>query len=313
MRQQEVVMSALNMGGHCPPQIATPDFWPADEAAYRRLLEALCPGEFQAIGHSAGGREIWALRHAPKANRATLAVVGGMHGHEAQGPASCFNLLSVLKTGRDLKGQEWPGLADVNWAIIFCLNPDARARMPNSFVGLSVEDVRNYDSGLMADGHRKNFRGDVDPAETLILGGLYNDAGVDLIQHGELSDAVSPEREAALAFMAKVRPAVCLELHAHCAPPVFYCPLTPVPHEVVVRQLQLTSAIIVSGREAGYEFSDNTGDVAGLSTALYHEVSGAVPLLLESPQGVLDAGPKWDHAKIVDVNLFVMQQLALLA
>jgi hypothetical protein len=300
------------MGGHCPPRIVTPEFWPAQEAEYRALLERLSPGDYEVIGHSAGGREVWGLQWEMRPGAPTVGVVGGMHGHEAQGPASCFNLLSALKTGRDLKGKAWPGIEQANWAIVFVLNPDARVRMPNAFVGLSVEDVRNYDSGLMADGQRKSVRGDVDPQNTLILGGLFNDAGVDIIHHGDRADTVSPEREAVLGFMGRVRPQVCLELHAHCAPPVFYCPLTPTPPDVQTTQIAWTEAIIARGREAGMEWSGNTGEVNGLSTALYHEVAGAVPLLFESPQGVLDAGPRWDHAQIVDVNLFVMAQLAAL-
>ena len=303
-------MAPLNLGGHCPPQIATPGFWPATATEYRDLLERLCPGEYEVIGHSPGGREIWALHLELDPGAPVLGVVGGMHGHEPQGPASCLNLLSILKTGVDLKGAPWPGLAHVNWAIVFCLNPDARARMPNAFVGLSVKDVLNYDAGLMADGARREGSGDVDPDQTLILGGLFNDSGVDIIRHGDLEDRASPEREAVLDFMARVRPAVCLELHAHCAPPQFYCPLTPVPPEVAQSQIELTEAIVAAGRAAGYEFADNTGEVNGLSTALYHDVGGAVPLLFESPQGVLDAGPRWDHARIVDVNLFVISQLA---
>lgn len=305
-------MSPLNLGGHCPPFIATPDFWPATPERYRELLEELWPGEFEVIGHSAGGREILALEYQPDPDAPTCAVVGGMHGHEAQGPAACCNLLSVLRTGHDLKGQAWPELRQVNWAVVVCLNPDARVRMPNSFVGLSVKDVTNYDGGLMADGERRGHAGDVDPADTLILGGLFNDAGVDILRHGDLADRCSPEREAALAFIALAKPKVCLELHAHCAPPVFYCPLTPTPPVIRARQVALTEAIIAAGNAAGYEFSPNTGEVAGLSTALYHAVSGAVPLLFESPQGALDAGPRWDHARIIDVNLFVLSELARL-
>jgi len=303
-------MPPLNMGGHCPPPIVTPDFWPATQERYCELLQQLCPEEVETIGRSAGGREIWAARFELRPGAPTVGVVGGMHGHEAQGPASCFNLLSIIKTGRDLKGHEWPGFDRVNWAIVFCLNPDARARMPNSFVGLSVKDVTNYDSGLLLDGERRSGSGDVNPEEMLILGGLFNDAGVDILRHGERADTLSPEREAVLGFIELARPTVCLELHAHCAPPQFYCPLTPAPPEVVDRQIEIVDGIVAAGNAAGYEFAPKTGEVPGLSTALYHEVAGAVPMLFESPQGVLDAGPRWDHARIVDVNLFVFGQLA---
>lgn len=144
----------------------------------------------------------------------------------------------------------------------------------------------------------------------LILGGLYNDAGVDLIRHGDREDRASPEREAALEFVARVRPAVCLELHAHCAPPQFYCPLAPTPPEIQARQIALKEAALAAGRAAGLEFAESGGEVRGLSAALYYTVGGAVPLLFESPQGVLDGGPRYTHAQIIDCNLVVMATLA---
>ena len=300
----------MNMAGPWPPEIVTPDFWPAREAQYRRLLEGLENGRVETIGRSAGGRELWAVTYRRSEEAPTFCVLGGMHGHEAQGPAACFNLLSLLESGADLKGQAGPEFPEINYVVVPIINPDARARMLNSFVGLSVQDVLNYDAGRTRAGERNARSGDVSPEEMLILGGLYNDRGVDLIRHNDSQAIGSPELEAIFAFIGRTRPDVCLELHAHCAAPQFYCPLAPLPAEAQQRQIALTEAIITEGSEAGYEFAANTGEVAGLSTALYHQVGGALPFLFESPQGVVDAGPQWDHARIIDVNLFVMSRLA---
>lgn len=299
----------LNLNGPWPPEICVPEFWPAGEPAYRKLLAACRHATPHTIGRSAGGRELWGLVYCQNSDRPTLCVCGGMHGHEAQGPATCFNLISILETGQDLKGRRWPDIGAVNYAIIPVINPDARARMPNAFVGLSVQDIRNYDSGLLLSGERNSSRGDVKPAEVLILGGLFNDQGADIIKHADGGADTPPELRAVLNFVAEVRPQVCLELHAHGAAPQFYCPLAPLPAEIQAREIELTEAIIAAGHEAGLGFAPNTGEVPGLSTALYYQAGGAVPLLFESPQGAVDAGPRWTHEQIIDVNLFVIARL----
>ena len=302
----------LNTSGTYLPRIQTPAFWPADEAEYGAILSRCERARPEVIGHSAGGRELWGLLYDDQPGAPLLGVVGGMHGHEAQGPAACLNLINILETGVDLRGQRSSAIQEANFAIVPLLNPDARARMPNSFVGLSVKDILNYDSGLLSEGQRKEEAGDMDPEEALILGGLYNDAGVDLIRYPGLDEGAPPELRAVMGFISRCRPAACLELHAHAAPPQFYCPLAPLPAAVQTRQIEVTRAVIAAGNQAGYDFAANTGEVAGLTTALYHGVGGAVPLLFESPQGVLDAGPRWDHARIVEVNLFVIGELARL-
>ena len=48
-----------------------------------------------------------------------------------------------------------------------------------------------------------------------------------------------------------------------------------------------------------------------MSTALYHAVGEAIPFLFESPQGVLDAGPRWTHAQSIDISLFVLARLGI--
>jgi hypothetical protein len=45
------------------------------------------------------------------------------------------------------------------------------------------------------------------------------------------------------------------------------------------------------------------------STSLYHHFGGALPLLYESPQGVLDSKAPWSHEQIIDTCMFVVSQL----
>lgn len=298
-----------NMRGDYPPQITTPDFWPADEVAYRNQLDRCLYATVETIGRSAGGREIWGVSCQRREGAPTLAVCGGMHGHESQGPAACFNLIHILQFGKDLKRRRWQ-FPDINYVVVPVINPDARARVPNAFVGLSVQDVKNYDAGLLHNGERNDSRGDVNPADMLILGGLFNDAGIHVNRHPDPADNASPEIAAVARFISRTAPDMVLETHAHCAPPQFYCPFGDLPDEVQARQNAVCLAVIARGAEEGWDFAPNTGAVHGLSTNIYHTVAGALPILFESPQGTLDAGPRLNHEQIIDVNLFVIQTLA---
>ena len=81
----------MNLDGSYPPLIITPDFWPADEYHYRSQLDRCLKGHIEVIGKSAGGRDLWGVTYHRSDDAPTLCVCGGMHGHESQGPAACFN------------------------------------------------------------------------------------------------------------------------------------------------------------------------------------------------------------------------------
>ena len=45
------------------------------------------------------------------------------------------------------------------------------------------------------------------------------------------------------------------------------------------------------------------------SAGLYHHFSGGIPLLYESPHGVLDSKAPWSHEQIIDTCMFVISCL----
>ena len=46
-----------------------------------------------------------------------------------------------------------------------------------------------------------------------------------------------------------------------------------------------------------------------IATSLYHHFAGSVPILYESPQGVLDSEAPWSHEEIVDACMCVVSCL----
>lgn len=295
-----------------PPRIDTPEFWPATFDRFDELLIGAYHCTVEHIGTSAGGRAIHSLTWRGRDDMPTLALVGGMHGHEPQGVAACFNVISILRSGRDLKGESWPEIVpELNYLFVPLLNPDARARMPNSFVGLAKQDILHYDSGMTLEGERHEWSDeDCDPSQMMILGGLFNDAGNHVNRETDPEDLRSPEIRALMGFVADHKPDLVLEFHAHAALPMLICPTNLVPDEVQARQEQICADILERAAQEQIPFDDKVPKSEKVSTALYHHFGGSVPILYESPQGVLDSPCPWTHEQIIDTCLFVVSCLA---
>lgn len=294
-----------------PPRIITPDFWPATFDRFDELLAAAQHCTVEHIGTSAGGRAIHGVRYRGQAGKPTLAVVGGIHGHEPQGPAACFNLISVLGYGRDLKGKPWPDIdGGLNYVIVPIANPDARARMPNSFVGLATQDIKHYDAGITLTGERFD-QGDADcsPEEMMILGGLFNDAGQHINREIDPDNLRSPEIRALMSFVEDHEPDIALEFHAHSAPALLIAPGHLVPEQVRSRQQAICERIVEAAAREGLVFQEQIPVSEKCSASLYYHFSGAVPIIYESPQGVLDSVAPWSHEEIIDACMFVISCL----
>src|SRR5690606_11250202 len=113
-----------------------PDFWLTQvDALQRYLRDEVERGDVEVIGHTAGGRAIRAVTYGqprqgrgtttfsgslgfrdvraylgPEHDKSVFLGMGGVHGGEFEGIAGAMNLISVLETGRDLRGREWPGI-----------------------------------------------------------------------------------------------------------------------------------------------------------------------------------------------------------
>ena len=291
-----------------PPRIMTPDFWPATFDRFDELLAAAGHCAIEHIGTSAGGRAIHGVVYRGDPDMPTLAVIGGIHGHESQGPAACFNLISVLGYGRDLKGTPWPEISsELNYVIVPIANPDARGRMPNCFVGLATQDILHYDAGMNAGGERHEHDDvDCDPEEMMILGGLFNDAGQHINRETNPYDIRSPEIRELMSFMADHQPDIALEFHAHSAPPMMIAPVNLVPDDVRERQRGICERLVERASSEGMQFQEQIPASDKISSSLYHHFGGAVPVLYESPQGVLDSTAPWSHEQIIDGCMFVI-------
>jgi hypothetical protein len=113
-----------------------PSFWltTVDEVA-DFLKNNVRKGQLEIIGTSAGGRPIYAVTYGnprqgigtttfsgsigfgnvrayrgPDHEKTVYMGMSAVHGGELEGIAGTVNLISVIETGRDLRGREWPDI-----------------------------------------------------------------------------------------------------------------------------------------------------------------------------------------------------------
>jgi predicted deacylase len=151
--------------------------------------------------------------------------MGSVHGGEFEGIAGLVNLLSVLESGRDLLGRDWPEVESAFQALdriilIPIVNLDGRARVPLRMARHRGGDptVHEYfntggkrDGKLLGWPQVKEFI-PLDFGKTQFPGGYPNDAGVN-IQHDDFFRNAQPETRALFELTANERPDLILNMH----------------------------------------------------------------------------------------------------
>ncbi|HLF33626.1 MAG TPA: hypothetical protein VI583_05290, partial [Cyclobacteriaceae bacterium] len=148
-----------------------PAFWKSTTEEVNEFLKNnIHKGQVKVIGNSAGGRPIYAVFYGkarqgkgtstfsgslgygdvrvyrgPDHGKKVYLGMAAVHGGEFEGIVGMVNLLSVIETGKDLRGKEWPEIMSIvgkldRVVLIPIMNPDGRARIP-----LRMEAYRGND------------------------------------------------------------------------------------------------------------------------------------------------------------------------
>jgi hypothetical protein len=228
-----------------------PAFWVSSVDEVNTFLKKnIHKGELQIIGTSAGGRPIYAVLYGkPRQGKGTSTFSGSLgfgdvrvyrgpdhektvymgmsavHGGEFEGIVGTVNLLSVIETGKDLRGKEWPGItAQVSkidrLILVPIVNPDGRSRIPlrmEVYRDTSYIVTEYLNTGGKADGtltgwpQVKEFI-PADFSRPGFPGGYPNDAGVN-IQHDDFFGKRQPETQALFDLAARERPDLIINMH----------------------------------------------------------------------------------------------------
>jgi hypothetical protein len=308
--------------------VSIPSFW---LSTYNEvtgfLLNNVHKGKVEVIGTSAGGRPIRAVfygnpRHGkgtttfsgslgygdvrafrgPDHDKTVYMAMAAVHGGEFEGIVGMVNLISVIETGKDLRGKEWPTITKVvakldRLILIPIVNPDGRVRIP-----LRMELYRDTDftvaeylnTGGNAEGkitgwpQIKEFI-PMDFSKPGFPGGYPNDAGVNC-QHDNFLGKKQPETQALFDLTEREKPDLIINLHTGAVymrmdrplgepalSPAFDTLFRYVHSELAVNGLQYSKDPKIAG-----DPNNATTGVYNLDGALnFH--CGALSVVVESP------------------------------
>lgn len=237
-----------------------PDFWISEVDAINSFLKTkVKKGQVIEIGRTAGGRPIMAVAYGePRKGKGTTTFsggigffdiraylgpdyakkvfvgLGGVHGGEFEGIVGVVNFISVMETGRDLRGREWPELTAAASKVeriimVPVVNIDGRVRIPlrmEPFAGTDNRYHQYFNTGTWKNGKPigwptvKEFI-PLDFSITQFPGGYPNDAGVNL-QHDDFLGARQPETQALLDLLSREKPDLLFNMHTGAPPNNYY-------------------------------------------------------------------------------------------
>lgn len=316
-----------------------PEFWAGSFDEVQRFLDTrVRKGTVQTIGTSAGRRPIRAVFYGkPRAGKGTSTFSGslgfgdvtayrgpdhdlkvymgiaGVHGGEFEGMVGVVNLISILETGKDLRGTAWPAIASAAAALdrivlIPITNVDGRARIPLRMMrhrGTDHQIHEYFNTGAKPDGTiigwpqcKQNIP--LDFSATQFPGGYPNDAGVN-IQHDDFFGARQPETQALFDLTARERPDMILNMHTGAT---YMHPLRSFIEPALMPQFEAVYRRIMTGlTEAGQQQTSDPArhsdpsrerlSVFNLDSALNMHC-GALPVLVESPSHNFSTAKKDD-------------------
>jgi len=335
-----------------PPDI--PTFWVSEfDEVYDFLKKNVEKGKVEVIGISAGKKPVIAVIYGnPRNGKGTTTFSGslgfrdvrayrgsnhdkivymgmaGVHGGEFEGIVGMVNLISVVETGKDLRGKEWPEITETvakldRFILIPIVNPDGRSRIPlrmEAYRDTSFTVAEYLNTGGKPDGtitgwpQIKEFI-PMDFSKPGFPGGYPNDAGVN-IQHDDFFGKRQPETQALLNLAERERPDLILNMHTGAVYPIMLRPfsetvLIPV-YDNLFRKVQGRLAIEGLQETTDPEIEGNPGRVRqgefNLDGALNLHC-GALSVVVESPSHSFSGLTSKGKAAVLTPEMLIDAQL----
>jgi len=271
-----------------------------------------------------GGQEAAAYMDKAARKKPVVLLLGPVHGHEVEGLTGLVNLIEIMDTGKDLRGQSQERLRQLGdrcrLLIVPAGNPDGTARFePRALQGMGDDDVRFWGQGTWTDDtfcdwpeckRQHPMAGD----NVRFLGCYFNDAGINPM-HDEFFAPMGPESAAFLKLAREEGPDLVVSLHSHESKPAVLRPAY-VPAEVQqdIRSLAQECYALLKERQlpcgslpaVQAEGGRNPASF-NLTSALYH-VSGAGSFTFECPHGVQGNCPV-TLDQILDIQLSLYEAM----
>ena len=314
---------------------ATYPFWITEPDDIAKILASCKRGTVHTLCKSAGGHDIPYITYGEKEDynrqanfssscgarhpkyyadregkRKTIMIIGATHGQETEGVCGIANLLSLLETGVDLRGEPVPMITEAFDAlnprliIIPIYNMDGRLRCPaDSMLGEPHDadgyGLRYYGQGTWKDGSLCGWPQCkmVHPIKDAAghLGAYFNDDGVNLI-HDNFFAPMAEETRALMKLIDEEAPECVVGLHGGSNSTNELLQPDYVPLYIKEGVYNLACATAALEEAHGYKTKVNPvkDTVPGfpppsfnLTTAIYH-ICGAVTSTYESNEGLCE-------------------------
>lgn len=332
------------------PQRQLPEFWVGDVKGLADRFERLTRGTVRVIAISPGGRPIHLVTYGvkeplqQKANfnsaiggrlpsaymdkdarkKPVVFFVGPVHGHEVEALTGLVNLIEIMETGKDLRGQDQSDLrtlgSQCRLLIVPAGNPDGTARFePRCLQGMEQNDLRFWGQGTWSDDRLCGWP-QVKRQHPLVgdnvgfVGCYFNDAGINPM-HDEFFAPMGPEAPAILKIAREEGPDLAVSLHSHEPAPALLRPAY-LPHAVQqdVRVLAERYYAMLDQHNLPHNSppqvraeDQKMPSAFNLTSALYH-ISGATSFTFECPHG-LKGSCEVTHEQILDIQLTLYEAM----
>ena len=235
-----------------------PSFWISTVDDVNEFLKKnVIKGKLEVIGTSAGGRPVYAVFYGtPREGHGTTTFSGALgfrdvrayrgpdhdktvylglaavHGGEFEGIVGMVNLISVIETGRDLRGMEWPDIGVLvekldRLILVPIVNPDGRDRLPlrmEAYQGTNHTVHEYLNTGGRPDGTIigwPQIKEYIPWDDTIgFPGGYPNDAGVNIV-HDDFFGNMQPETRALFDLAHREKPDLIINMHTGGASHMF--------------------------------------------------------------------------------------------
>ena len=217
-------------------------------------VNAVRKGKVRVLTHTPGGFPVYAVTYGKKlpqrkvnwpsltgskhpeyySNTAqqTLMFIAGIHAEETEGVMTLSNLISLLETGKDRRGQANPHLVELaqHYRIVLlpCVNMDGRSFAPDCLMGCSPADYGPIETRLKNGEYlvwpdlKEYFPLPMDQVDQ--LGTYYNFEGVNIQLDSAPGNIISNEAKAILKIAHEERIDCMVNLHSARESPHFVHP-----------------------------------------------------------------------------------------
>ena len=215
----------------------------------------------------------------------TVMISGGIHGCEIEGTVLVMNLISLLETGRDLRGKENPEIVELakKYSLVLfpCVNMDGRAISPDHRMNADVDFCRRSGGGWWKDNRtivwpemKEYFPLPLE--EVGYRGGYPNSEGYNIQLDASPGGIRTEEAKAILKAADEKRIDLFLNLHSQPGSPNVFITQPSVsgyPSQTKIT-FELAHACMSAWKKLGYKYAPDTE----LSTNARADINSAVQL-----------------------------------